>query len=110
MRSHHCGIIEGLFQIQKFYDMPIIFPMHPRTQKMMREFGISDTGITIANPIGYLAFWLIEAQARLILTNSGCVREEACILYVPFNPAREYGTSRNDRLWGKPARGNGPEP
>jgi UDP-N-acetylglucosamine 2-epimerase (non-hydrolysing) len=71
------------------YGIPIIFPMHPRTQKMMEEFGISDEGISIISPVGYLEFLELESHARLILTDSGGVQEEACILQVPCITLRE---------------------
>jgi len=62
---------------------------HPRTQKMMTEFGIDAGSITITEPIGYMEFMELEANARLILTDSGGVQEEACILGVPCVTLRE---------------------
>jgi UDP-N-acetylglucosamine 2-epimerase (non-hydrolysing) len=83
------GIISGLVSLQKQYGIPIIFPMHPRTQKMMQEFSINADGITIVNPIGYLDFLSLEAHARLVLTDSGGLQEESCILKVPCVTLRE---------------------
>jgi len=62
---------------------------HPRTQKMMKESGIDASGITLTEPIGYMEFLEPEANARLILTDSRGVQEEACILRVPCVTLRE---------------------
>jgi UDP-N-acetylglucosamine 2-epimerase (non-hydrolysing) len=83
------GIITGLLSIRKSYHLPIIIPMHPRTQKMMKEFGIDSSGITIIPPSGYMDFLELEANARLVLTDSGGVQEESCILNVPCITLRE---------------------
>jgi len=61
----------------------VVFPMHPRTQKMVREFSLSTEGIRVIDPVGYLEFLILEAKAALILTDSGGVQEESCILSVP---------------------------
>jgi UDP-N-acetylglucosamine 2-epimerase (non-hydrolysing) len=82
-------IISTLQKIQKEYDIPIIFPMHPRTKKMIGQFNIADQGITILDPVGFLSFLQLESNARLILTDSGGVQEEACILGVPCVTLRE---------------------
>ncbi|MFA5268648.1 MAG: UDP-N-acetylglucosamine 2-epimerase (non-hydrolyzing) [Methanoregula sp.] len=77
------GIIQGLASVHETYGIPVIFPMHPRTQKMMKEFGIDSHGITITPPVGYMEFLELEANANLVLTDSGGIQEEACILGVP---------------------------
>lgn len=83
VKSSLGGIISGLSSVRETYGIPVIFPMHPRTQKMMNVFGIDSRGITITPPVGYLEFLELEADARLILSDSGGVQEEACILNVP---------------------------
>jgi UDP-N-acetylglucosamine 2-epimerase (non-hydrolysing) len=88
-KAHLGGIIGGLTTIADSYDLPVIFPMHPRTQKMMHTFKIPARGITIVQPTGYLNFLELEAQAKLVLTDSGGVQEEACILSVPCVTLRE---------------------
>ena len=77
------GIIRALESLAEKYGLPVIFPMHPRTQKMMDMFDIPAPGISIVQPTGYLDFLELEAQAALILTDSGGVQEESCILNVP---------------------------
>jgi UDP-N-acetylglucosamine 2-epimerase (non-hydrolysing) len=88
-KTHLTAIIASLNRLRKTYDFPVIFPMHPRTQKMMKEFGIDSAGLTIIQPTGYLEFLQLEANARLILTDSGGVQEESCILNVPCVTLRE---------------------
>jgi UDP-N-acetylglucosamine 2-epimerase (non-hydrolysing) len=80
---------EGLLHIQKEYSLPVIFPTHPRTEKKIREFGIQLEGITIISPQNFLEFLELEANAKLILTDSGGVQEEACILGVPCVTLRD---------------------
>ncbi len=83
------GIIYGLQAIGKEFDLPVIFPIHPRTQKMLSTFGISTDGIQIIHPVGFFEFLQLEANAHLVLTDSGGVQEETCILGVPCVTHRE---------------------
>ncbi|QSZ67887.1 UDP-N-acetylglucosamine 2-epimerase (non-hydrolyzing) [Methanofollis aquaemaris] len=83
------GILDSLAAIGDAYSNPVIFPMHPRTAKMVREFGLSLEGITVTGPLGYLEFLQLESNARLILTDSGGLQEEACILGVPCVTLRD---------------------
>jgi UDP-N-acetylglucosamine 2-epimerase (non-hydrolysing) len=82
-------IIEGLNVIQKKYSLPVIFPIHPRTKKKIEVFGINPGMISIIPPQGFLEFLQLEAHAKLILTDSGGVQEEACILGVPCVTLRD---------------------
>lgn len=77
------SIITGLEAIHREYSRPIIFPMHPRTQKMVEQFAIPLDGITVIEPVGFLDFLQLESNACLVLTDSGGVQEETCILGVP---------------------------
>ena len=88
-KSRLTGIFHGLQAIQKEYDLPVLFPMHPRTQKRLSSFGISAEGINIIPPVGFFEFLQLEANARLVLTDSGGVQEETCILGVPCVTLRE---------------------
>ena len=83
------GIMDGLSKIAEEYGLPILFPAHPRTKKMMDHFGLSIEGFKIIEPVGYLDFLQLEAKARLILSDSGGIQEEACILGVPCVTLRD---------------------
>jgi UDP-N-acetylglucosamine 2-epimerase (non-hydrolysing) len=80
------GAVEG---VQESSGLPLLFPVHPRTEKMIRSFGLPTGTIRILPPLGYLEFLRLESKARLVLTDSGGVQEEACILGVPCVTLRD---------------------
>lgn len=78
------AILEGFGLIYKEFRLPLIFPIHPRTRKRMKEFELeAPKGVKLIQPLGFLEFLMLESKARLILTDSGGIQEEACILKVP---------------------------
>jgi UDP-N-acetylglucosamine 2-epimerase (non-hydrolysing) len=89
IRSRLEGIMQSLAALSEEHGLLVIFPMHPRTDKMLRKFGIPSPGIEVIRPLGYLEFLNLEANARLVLTDSGGVQEEACILGVPCVTLRD---------------------
>ena len=69
-------------------DMPILFAVHPRTRNQIISLGLqarvdSLQNLHMMNPIGYLDFLRLQADAKVILTDSGGIQEEATILKVP---------------------------
>lgn len=83
-------IMKGLGEVSIRYKMPIVLPIHPRTKKMIKEFGIQlPDGIQVIDPLGFMEFLKAESNARLVLTDSGGVQEECCILGVPCVTIRE---------------------
>ena len=75
-------ILEALEEISR--TMPVLFPIHPRTQKRVRDFGLSmNHGIRTMEPLGYLEFLNLESTASVVLTDSGGLQEETTILGVP---------------------------
>lgn len=90
--EHLRNIISALETLHIEHAIPVVFPMHPRTQKMIEQFGISKTqmsGIMTIAPVGFLDFLQLESHARLVLTDSGGVQEETCILGIPCVTLRE---------------------
>jgi UDP-N-acetylglucosamine 2-epimerase (non-hydrolysing) len=83
------GLICGLQKVQREFKIPLIYPIHPRAKKQLDKFKIDYTGITFIEPLDYLAFLQLESKARLVLTDSGGVQEEACILGVPCVTLRD---------------------
>jgi UDP-N-acetylglucosamine 2-epimerase (non-hydrolysing) len=66
--------------------MPVVFPMHPRTRKMLSEFGIfpgTTNGLKILDPIGYHDSLNLTQHARLVLTDSGGLQEESTYFRTP---------------------------
>lgn len=83
-------ILHGVHAVASHCQLPVIFPAHPRTVARMQFYGIIlPETIRCIEPVGYLDFLSLETQARLILTDSGGVQEEACILQVPCVTLRE---------------------
>ena len=82
-------IIRGLEMVKSEFGLPVVFPVHPRTRKMVESFGFELDGIRAIEPLGFLEFLQLEAGARLALTDSGGVQEEACILGVPCVTLRD---------------------
>ena len=84
------GILDGLELVYREFNYPIIYPIHPRTVKRIEEFGLeTPEGVELIGPFGYLEFLQLEATAKLVLTDSGGVQEEACILKVPCVTLRD---------------------
>mgnify|MGYP001773276232 CR=1 FL=1 len=68
----------------------VIFPVHPRTQKMIKAInGIDLSKIYITEPLGYLEFLALQKYAKLVITDSGGVQEETTYLGVPCITLRE---------------------
>jgi len=74
-------ILEALEIISK--SIPVLFPIHPRTAKRIREFGFCLNNLRVMDPLGYLEFLNLESTATIVLTDSGGLQEETTILGVP---------------------------
>lgn len=101
------NIFAGLQELGK--DCPIIFPVHPRTQKRIKEFGIdlnadvdsknvtcarqepggSHGGMILIDPLGYLDFLCLMKNASIVVTDSGGIQEETTCLGIPCVTVRE---------------------
>jgi UDP-N-acetylglucosamine 2-epimerase (non-hydrolysing) len=77
------GIMAGLNRLAA--RLPVVFPMHPRTHKMLAQFGISSvaSGMKILEPIGYHDSICLTENARLIVTDSGGLQEESTYFRTP---------------------------
>jgi UDP-N-acetylglucosamine 2-epimerase (non-hydrolysing) len=75
-------ITEGLARLAA--RTPVIFPMHPRTAAVMAQMGdverLRTAGVQVTGPLDYLDFLALQAGAEAIMTDSGCVQEEASAL------------------------------
>ena len=72
------------------YTGTIVWPIHPRTQAKLKEFNIElPDYLQLIPPVGYLDFIQLQKHAKLILTDSGGIQEEACLLGVPSLTLRE---------------------
>jgi len=91
-REHLGLILSALEVIEK--DLALVFPMHPRVQKMMAQFGFEERmhamkNLKIMPPLGYLAFLRLMSQARWVLTDSGGIQEETTFLDIPCLTLRD---------------------
>jgi UDP-N-acetylglucosamine 2-epimerase (non-hydrolysing) len=67
-------------------ELPVIFPMHPRTRKMCSQFGLDmnhSPGLRVLEPIGYHDSVCLTERARLVLTDSGGLQEESTFFRTP---------------------------
>jgi UDP-N-acetylglucosamine 2-epimerase (non-hydrolysing) len=91
------GVVEGLERVKRELGFELIYPIHPRAKKQMERFGMGLNGARLVDPLDYLGFLQLESNARLVLTDSGGVQEETCILGVPCVTLRD-NTERPETL------------
>jgi UDP-N-acetylglucosamine 2-epimerase (non-hydrolysing) len=87
---HLRGILEALMDIAR--RVPLVFPVHPRTAQQIRAAGFDPgdlSGFVLCEPQGYVDFLRLMEAARIILSDSGGIQEEACILGTPCLTLRE---------------------
>lgn len=70
-------------------EVPVVFPMHPRTRKQMEAFGLRLHGVRILDPLGYRDMLALQSRAGMVVTDSGGVQEEATVLGVPCLTLRD---------------------
>ncbi|MFN8161349.1 MAG: UDP-N-acetylglucosamine 2-epimerase (non-hydrolyzing) [Solirubrobacterales bacterium] len=69
--------------------LPVVFPVHPRTRKMLGDAPRRPPGPMLVDPVGYVDFLSLEADAAGVLTDSGGIQEETTCLRVPCFTLRE---------------------
>jgi len=82
------SILKGLELVSESYNIPVVYPVHPRGKKMMEEFRLRPK-LKLIDAVDFLTFLYLERNASLVLTDSGGVQEEACILGVPCVTLRD---------------------
>jgi UDP-N-acetylglucosamine 2-epimerase (non-hydrolysing) len=84
------NILEGVEELAA--DCPVVFPVHPRTQHRIADFGLrpeSVMNLVMTAPLGYLDFLCLMKHAALVITDSGGIQEETTCLKVPCVTVRE---------------------
>ena len=76
--------------LNKSNDLPVIFPMHPRTKKCLDTFGLSlSNNIRVIEPVGYMDMLELEESCEMIITDSGGVQKEAYFFHKPCVTLRD---------------------
>ena len=70
-------------------EMPVVFPVHPRTRKMMEAVESDHPGLLLSEPLGYVEFLSLLADAGAVLTDSGGIQEETTYLGIPCFTLRD---------------------
>lgn len=82
-------ILLALRTLASRHKCPAIYPIHPHSRKNIELFGLDSQGLTLIEPTNYMGFLALELNAALVLTDSGGVQEETCILQVPCVTLRD---------------------
>ena len=107
------AVTDGLITLAS--DRPVLFPVHPRTLRNLESAGddarLRDSGVIATEPLGYLDFLCLEADAAFVLTDSGGIQEETTALGVRCFTLRDSTERRvteelgtNTLLGAKPER------
>lgn len=74
-------LVDAIHALQAKYDVPIIFPMHPRTAKMVVANGIKlNPNIFVQKPLGYLDYCFLQLNALFVVSDSGTIVEESYVM------------------------------
>ncbi len=87
--ARFASILEGINRLSFKFQLPVIYPIHPRSRKRMCEFSLEAKNLVLIDPVDFLSFLQLESKAKLVLTDSGGVQEETCILGVPCITLRD---------------------
>ena len=94
-------VFQAMGAIASRHGITIVFPIHPRTEKMARQFGLSSLlkapGLKVIPPTGYLDMLELVRNATLVFTDSGGLQEESCFFRIPCVTLRE-NTERPETL------------
>ena len=70
-------------------NLPLIFPVHPRTEKILHTLGIEHDRLHTIEPLGYLEFNFLVENARVVITDSGGITEETTVMGIPCITLRD---------------------
>jgi UDP-N-acetylglucosamine 2-epimerase (non-hydrolysing) len=89
-RQRFVDVLAGVERVATALGVPVVYPIHPRARKRLDEFGIElPDAVTLVDPLDFLDFLHLEDTATLLITDSGGVQEEACILGTPCVTVRD---------------------
>ena len=70
-------------------DLPLVFPVHPRTAKMLKKLGIGHKRLHMIEPLGYLEFNYLVERSKAMVTDSGGITEETTVMGIPCMTLRD---------------------
>jgi len=70
-------------------DIPLVFPVHPRTAKIIKALGISHPRLHMIEPLGYLEFNYLVERSKAVVTDSGGITEETTVMGIPCMTLRD---------------------
>jgi len=81
------GLMDEL--ISSTRDLPLVFPVHPRSAKMLKTLGIAHERLYMTEPLGYLEFYYVVERSKAVVTDSGRITEETTVLGIPCMTLRD---------------------
>ena len=90
-KERFTSLLSALVDLSELLGVSIVYPLHPRSRSRAESFGLQlpPRGVTIIDPLGFADFVRLEQSALCIVSDSGTVQEEACILHVPNVTVRD---------------------
>ncbi len=70
-------------------DLPLVFPVHPRTAKILENLGINHPRLHLIEPLGYLEFNYLVERSKAVVTDSGGITEETTVMGIPCLTLRD---------------------
>jgi UDP-N-acetylglucosamine 2-epimerase (non-hydrolysing) len=75
--------------VDNVHGLPVVFPVHPRTAKILANAGVDAPNLFMIEPLGYLEFNYLVKNAKAVITDSGGITEETTVLGIPCMTLRE---------------------
>jgi len=75
--------------IENSHDIPLIFPVHPRTEKILKRLGLSHPKLHMIDPLSYLEFNYLVERSKAVITDSGGITEETTVMGIPCMTLRD---------------------
>ncbi len=88
------SLVDAIGLLVERVGLKVLFPAHPRTRKRLEEFGLMEKvfglgSVNVIEPVGYMSSLMLIKNASVVLTDSGGIQEEACILHTPCVTLRD---------------------
>lgn len=97
MTMHRPANVDEIQKLRQFmraitdnvHGLPVIFPVHPRTAKVLKDANVSADNLSMIDPLGYLEFNYLVEHAKGVVTDSGGITEETTVMGVPCMTLRD---------------------